>query len=223
MAVTTVVNLKFEEYDVYIGREGKGQSGYFGNPYKSGDKEDNIKLFRKYFYDRLKNDPHFTKRVHQLQGKKLGCFCKPKLCHGDIIADYLNNLPEIKPVKLAVVGSRSFSDYEFMKSILAWHDCWQIISGGASGADRLAKRYAAEHGKEYVEFLPQWNRYGRSAGYKRNVQIVNAAEEVVAFHDGKSKGTQHTIDIAEEYNKPIYVYKFEKKPENSNDDISTWG
>ena len=199
MNATTVVNIYKEEYDAYIGRKGKGQSGYFGNPYKGENREDNVKLFRKYFYDRLKNDPHFAKRVHQLQGKRLGCFCSPKLCHGDIIADYLNNLPEIKPVKLAVVGSRDFEDYEFMKEMLQWHECWQIISGGAKGADTLARKYAAEHGKEYVEFPALWDKYGRSAGYKRNIQIVEAAEEIVAFHDGASRGTQHTIDIAEEH------------------------
>lgn len=220
---TTVVNIYRDEYDVYIGRAGKGQEGFFGNPYNSGSKEDNIKLFRKYFYDRIKTDANFAKRVQQLKGKRLGCFCAPKPCHGNIIAEYLNDLPEIKPVKLAVVGSRDFNDYEFMKKMLEWHDCWQVISGGAPGADALARKYAADHGKEYVEFPAEWKKYGRSAGFKRNELIVNAAEEVVAFWDGESPGTQNTINVAEEQGKPVYIYKFERKPKEWDDNIENWG
>lgn len=90
---TTVVNLyKDRDYDEYIGRPGQGQEGYFGNPFSKHTREENIKLFKRYFYARLKTDPTFKRRVHELKGKKLGCFCKPKPCHGDVIADYLNNL-----------------------------------------------------------------------------------------------------------------------------------
>jgi hypothetical protein len=93
MTNTTVVNLRFDSYDVYIGRHGKGKDGYFGNPFKLKPHESGgstIERFRKYFYDRLKADHEFKNRVHELKGKKLGCFCKPSPCHGDVIAEYLN-------------------------------------------------------------------------------------------------------------------------------------
>ena len=94
MDKTTVVNLNHEPYDVYIGRPGRGKTeaeGVFGNPYHEQGREQNLRLFRIYFYKRLAEDKGFAKKVEKLRGKKLGCFCKPKDCHGDIIADYVNN------------------------------------------------------------------------------------------------------------------------------------
>ena len=93
--LTTVVNISSRlPYDVYIGRAGKGHDGYFGNPFRLNDESERVEILRKYevwFYDRLASDPEFKRRIHELKGKKLGCFCRPKICHGDIIADYLNN------------------------------------------------------------------------------------------------------------------------------------
>lgn len=94
---TTVVNLRKDRYDVYIGRAGQGQDGYFGNPFKldpKGNRGETLDRFREYFYTRLKQDPQFKKRVLELRGKVLGCFCKPQPCHGDIIAGYLNKNDE---------------------------------------------------------------------------------------------------------------------------------
>jgi hypothetical protein len=222
MRETFVVNLHKEDFDVYIGRKGKGQDGYFGNPFHNGTRSENIAAFRKYFYDRLKTDPIFNRRVRSLKGKILGCFCKPRACHGDVIAEYLNGLPDEEPVRLAVVGSRGFSNYEFLKEILQWYDIRQIISGGAKGADQLAAQFASEHDIPLKEFLPDWNRYGRSAGYRRNEQIVEACDEVVAFWDGQSRGTKHTINIAEEKSKPVAIYwpRASVNPSIPHDEIS---
>jgi hypothetical protein len=216
---TEVVNLYKEPYDVYIGRKGKGQDGYFGNPHIHGSRDDNIKMFEKYFYDRLKRDPKFRKRVHELRGKRLGCFCKPKRCHGDVIAKYLNDLPEPKPVKIAIVGSRTFNDYRYLCETLEWFDVKKVVSGGAKGADKLAEKWAAEHGIPVQVFHADWDRYGKAAGYKRNLKIVEACDEVIAFWDGKSKGTKHTIDIAENEGKPVYILG----PRIREDDISMLG
>jgi len=109
-------------------------------------------------------------------------------------------------MKLAIVGSRTFTDFEFVKKILQYHPCTQIVSGGAKGADMLAKRYAAENGIPIKEFLPNWDKDGRAAGYLRNKQIVNACDELIAFWDGESKGTAHSIRLAEEAGKPVYKY-----------------
>lgn len=96
---TTVVNLRGGDYDVYIGRPGRGQDGYFGNPHPIGycrickcshDRTESIAAFEKDFRDRLNRDPEFKNRVLDLRGKKLGCFCKPEACHGDIIANYVD-------------------------------------------------------------------------------------------------------------------------------------
>lgn len=93
--MTKVVNLYKEKYDVYIGRPGKGQKGYFGNPFpltKESDREKILLEYKNYFYSKIKNDKEFESRVSELKDKILGCFCHPKNCHGDIIAEYLNNL-----------------------------------------------------------------------------------------------------------------------------------
>lgn len=92
---TTVVNIYKEPYDVYIGRAGKGQDGYFGNPFPLRNvdlaaRKECLDEYRKYFYERLRTNPEFKRRVLELKGKRLGCFCKPQLCHGDVIAEYLN-------------------------------------------------------------------------------------------------------------------------------------
>lgn len=96
--MTNVVNIRTSGYDVYIGRAGKGQDGYFGNPFRlraSESRGATIERYKEYFYERLETDPEFKDRIHELQGKTLGCFCKPYACHGDVIAEYLNNLQNI--------------------------------------------------------------------------------------------------------------------------------
>lgn len=92
---TRVVNLYKEPYDVYIGRPGKNQDGYFGNPFKLSKEETRdatIEKFKVYFLERILSDDEFKMNVLELRGKTLGCFCKPALCHGDVIVEYLNNL-----------------------------------------------------------------------------------------------------------------------------------
>lgn len=89
MPQTTIVNVKKgQKADVYIGRPGP-----FGNPYvigPDGDREEVIRLFRVYFYDRMKMDPTWKQKVESLRGKSLGCFCAPMACHGNVIAEYLD-------------------------------------------------------------------------------------------------------------------------------------
>jgi hypothetical protein len=92
---TQVVNIRYFACDVYIGRAGHGKDGYFGNPFRLEATEKRgatIERYKKYFENRMKTDPEFASRVHELKGKKLGCFCKPHACHGDVIAEYLNSI-----------------------------------------------------------------------------------------------------------------------------------
>jgi hypothetical protein len=95
---TKVVNLYKEPYDIYIGRPGKGVSGYFGNPIplRPGDSRGStLERFREYFFTRLEQDPEFKAHIMTLKGKTLGCFCKKGECHGDIIAEYLNSMEDL--------------------------------------------------------------------------------------------------------------------------------
>lgn len=101
--VVNVWNVDEDEIDVYIGRGNYGKShmnntevgeeGWLGNPHKldeDGDREEVIQKFARDFFERLLNDEEFHEAVMDLKGKTLGCHCKPKRCHGDIIADYVN-------------------------------------------------------------------------------------------------------------------------------------
>ncbi len=97
---TTVVHCRKEPYDVYIGRPGSKPSSafgtsyrqIFGNPFTVRDhgRAGCIERFKTYFLDRVATDAKFREEVLKLKGKRLGCFCKPDACHGDIIADWLD-------------------------------------------------------------------------------------------------------------------------------------
>ena len=92
--MTKVVNLYKEPYEVYIGRSGKGKDGYFGNPIKllkGQTRGSTIEKYKDYFYNRLETDEQFKRKIEELKGKVLGCFCKPNACHGDVIKEYLDN------------------------------------------------------------------------------------------------------------------------------------
>jgi hypothetical protein len=92
-----VVNIRKEKCDVYIGRP-----SIFGNPFeigKDGTREEVINKFYSYFYHRLYHDMEFVNKVKELQGKKLGCFCAPLPCHGDIIVKFLDQLIKIEEMK----------------------------------------------------------------------------------------------------------------------------
>lgn len=109
---------------------------------------------------------------------------------------------------IGIVGSRGFNDYELMCDVLKMFKITKIISGGAKGADSLAKKYAKEHNIPIIEYLPDWNKYGKSAGYIRNQDIVSNSEVIIAFWDMKSKGTKHSIDIATKMYKPLRVINY---------------
>jgi predicted Rossmann fold nucleotide-binding protein DprA/Smf involved in DNA uptake len=105
----------------------------------------------------------------------------------------------------AVVGSRSFQDYSFLQEILEGYDISKIVSGGARGADQLAERYAAEKGIPTQIFKPDLVRHGKSNPYAGNHSIIDASEQVVAFWDGKSRGTSHSIKYAQKTGKKVFI------------------
>ena len=105
-------------------------------------------------------------------------------------------------MKIAVVGSRSVTKIDLDAYV---YEGDEIVSGGAAGVDRLAAEVAKEKGLTLVEFLPQYHRYGRAAPIVRNKQIVDYADRVIAFWDGKSKGTQSVIAYAKKVGKECKV------------------
>ncbi len=123
---------------------------------------------------------------------------------------------------LLIVGSRSYCNYNelckvcdfLLKYQIIAHRRIVIISGGAKkGADNLAERYADERGYEKHIMSADWNKYGKSAGYRRNKNMHSFIAEssynkrgVICFWDMKSKGTQHSFKLAKEYSNPLRVF-----------------
>jgi hypothetical protein len=92
---TRVVHVR-EGYDVYIGRPGKGKDGPFGNPFRltrEADRDVVLEQYRAWFLKRVCEDQLFRAAVLALRGRVLGCFCKPKTCHGDIIVEWIDAQP----------------------------------------------------------------------------------------------------------------------------------
>lgn len=110
-------------------------------------------------------------------------------------------------MKLAVIGSRNFNNYEKLKSILDKYQdvIIEVVSGGAHGADSLAEKWANERGKKVTVFLPDWGKFGKSAGLVRNKKIIESCDKCVAFWDGKSRGTKNSIDLCKKLNKPYAI------------------
>jgi len=117
-----------------------------------------------------------------------------------------------KHIKLAIVGSRTFSDYEKMCQEVNKNfnieeiEC--IVSGGAHGADSLGARFAIESQIQLVEFKPDWRKFGRSAGFIRNRDIINTCTHCIAFWDGQSHGTEDDINLCKKYGKPCIIVNF---------------
>lgn len=111
-------------------------------------------------------------------------------------------------MKVSVVGSRDFDDYKLMRETLDELDIHLIVSGGAIGADQLAERYAEEENINTMVFLPDWNTYGKSAGFVRNRDIIFNGDAVVAFWDGESKGTLSSINLSRKMNKKLIIIRF---------------
>lgn len=112
-------------------------------------------------------------------------------------------------MRLAIIGSRSFSDYELLKEnvLKSFPNVLLIVSGGAKGADKLGEKLADELGLKTEIYLPNWARYGKGAGLVRNELIIKNSEGVIAFWDGLSKGTKKSIEISRNLKKKIVVVK----------------
>ena len=113
--------------------------------------------------------------------------------------------------RIVIGGCRNYNDYtlfsEYVKSCLSEFisDNVTIISGHCSGVDCMAERYAKENGLKCLVYPADWGKYGRAAGPIRNKALVENSDAIIAFWDGKSKGTKNLIDIAARQSKRIWV------------------
>ncbi len=123
-----------------------------------------------------------------------------------------NRKPEEQRRKIIVAGSRTFSNYkllhEKLDSILKNLEDPIIVSGHALGADRLGEDYAAWNWLVCKLFHPDWDKFGKSAGPRRNEEMAEYADGLIAFWDGKSAGTGHMIETAKKAGLKVRVINF---------------
>ena len=131
----------------------------------------------------------------------------------------------VKELRVVIAGSREFDDFpmlmgkctDILSGIANTNnniDKVRIVSGTARGADQLGEQYAKLAGYEVSRFPADWNGLGKRAGYVRNAEMAKFAVEdgnygvLIAFWDGKSKGTKHMIDLANKHGLEVHVVKY---------------
>jgi len=107
-------------------------------------------------------------------------------------------------MKIAVIGSRGITAVNLEKYLPP--ETKEIVSGGAMGVDTVAREYANRNGIKLTEFLPEYEKYGRGAPLKRNITIIEYADAVLAFWDGKSRGTKYVIDNCKQRGIPVKIF-----------------
>lgn len=120
-----------------------------------------------------------------------------------------------KTFNVIIAGGRDFNDYELLKSKCfsllknKMDECdVQIVCGCARGADTLGRQFAEEFRLKVLEYPADWDRYGKKAGYLRNEEMAKVGNALIAFWDGKSRGTGHMIDLAKKYKLAVRIIHY---------------
>jgi hypothetical protein len=113
-------------------------------------------------------------------------------------------------VKTIIAGSRSFghpSDRELIEQAvrLSGFSISEVVAGMAYGIDRLAVGWALRQRLPIREFYANWGKFGRRAGYVRNIEMAEYGEALIAVWDGESKGTQHMVQHATKAGLQVFV------------------
>jgi hypothetical protein len=123
-------------------------------------------------------------------------------------------------MKLIVAGGRTFKDAIMLAKVLdiyqSLYCLTEIVSGTANGADKCGEQWATSNGIKIKRFPADWDLYGKSAGHLRNAEMAEYGDRLLAFWDGRSKGTKNMIDIATKKGILVGVirYTIERKVED---------
>ena len=118
-------------------------------------------------------------------------------------------------MRIIVAGGRDFTDYDLMCEKLDFFlknhaPDIEIVCGEALGADSLGKFYAQRNGYNVLSYPADWNKFGKSAGIRRNKQMADIADALVAFWDGKSRGTANMIKQMQTLKKPVRIVYYNR-------------
>lgn len=110
-------------------------------------------------------------------------------------------------MKVIVAGSRTITDREFVERAIddSEFDITEIVTGGASGVESLAQVVAVDNNMARSIFIPDWKKYGKSAGPIRNKKMANYADALIAVWDKKSRGTKNMIETMQNLKKPVEI------------------
>ena len=232
----TIVNKHHGSSGVYVGRPTVLGNPYTLEVYTRTDAIARYRIWLRQQWQR-QGEVHaallqLARRYHERGELTLLCWCAPRRCHAEVIREAVlgivqHGLVERQPVhqappagphrtqggfmKLIIAGSRTFTDYQRLCQVLApdRHRIAQVITGGARGADQLGYRWAWKHTIRHQLFRADWERFGKSAGVRRNHQMAQAGDMLVAFWDGQSPGTAHMVQCMRQLGKPAVVIRVE--------------
>ncbi|GEK52369.1 DUF4326 domain-containing protein [Vreelandella venusta] len=203
---------------VYIGRGSK-----WGNPFVmlgEGTRDKVCEDYEQHLNQQIKSGEVTLTELAELDGKDLVCFCSPKRCHGHTLeraaawAKQELAKPVLEPMNLIVAGGRDFNDYERLSAVIFDfadkhpNRAITVVSGMARGADKLAWEFCRRENVKCIEMPADWDQYGKRAGYIRNEAMADISHALIAFWDGKSRGTKHMIDIAYTLRLDVQVEKY---------------
>ena len=104
-------------------------------------------------------------------------------------------------MRTIIAGSRGITSLPLITEIIESSNIpiTEVICGGARGVDSLGRKWAGNGNRIPVKlFTPKWDEFGKSAGYRRNLEMADNADALIAIWDGESRGTNHMINIAKE-------------------------
>ena len=123
-------------------------------------------------------------------------------------------------MKVIIAGSRAFDNYELVCETLSNLRCDgliidEVVCGGARGADSLGERWAKALNIPIKYFYANWDEYGKAAGFIRNHEMGDYADYLVAFWDGKSRGTKDMINYMKGLGKHGKVVLYAEDPSHA--------
>lgn len=110
-------------------------------------------------------------------------------------------------MRVIIAGSRTIHNYEVVREAVeeSGFEVTEVVSGRAAGVDRLGESWADEHDVPVKPFPADWSKWGKGAGTKRNSDMAEYGDALVAVHDGVSTGTANMIEQMKFRKKPVFI------------------
>lgn len=112
-------------------------------------------------------------------------------------------------MRVIIAGSRTITDSRTVEDAItkAHMDITELVSGGAKGVDQIGIDIAKRYNIPVKLFIPEWGKYGKSAGPLRNRAMAQYAQGLIAIWNRQSRGTKDMIDQARLYGLQIYIHE----------------